>query len=172
MRIAILGNSGSGKSTLARAVAQRMDAACLDLDTVAWEAGDAPVLRDAAQARAEVEHFCASHARWMVEGCYASLIAAALPFDARLVLLDPGLEACLAHCRARPWEPHKFASRQEQDAHLPALLDWVRDYYRRDGDLSQRAHRALFEGFAGPKQVLTHLPPAGVLPPELAAWLA
>ena len=46
MRIAILGNSGSGKSTLAAALAAAGGTPCLDLDTVAWEAGQVAVLRE------------------------------------------------------------------------------------------------------------------------------
>ena len=34
----------------------------------------------------------------------------------------------LHHCRARPWEPGKYATKADQDAKLPLLLDWVRAY--------------------------------------------
>lgn len=167
MKLAILGNSGSGKSTLARWAAEKANAPCLDLDTVAWEPGQAAVPRDAASARADVAAFCRSHEAWVVEGCYASLIDAALPFGPRLVLLDPGEAQCLANCRARPWEPHKYASRAEQDERLAFLLDWVSAYYTRDGDMSLAGHQALFEAYAGPKVRLADLPrldtPAPVL---------
>lgn len=125
MRVAILGNSGSGKSTLAAALAAVGDAATLDLDTVAWEAGPAPTLRDEDLARADVRHFCRTHPHWVVEGCYASLIDAALDFEPTLLFLNPGVEACLANCRARHWEPHKYASQADQDANLAFLLSWV-----------------------------------------------
>lgn len=154
MRIAILGNSGSGKSTLARRLAQVRGAAHLDLDDVAWEPGAGAVPRDPAAARADVAAFCARHEAWVVEGCYASLVAVALPFGAQLLWLDPDVAQCEAHCRARPWEPHKYPSRAEQDAQLPALLEWVRGYWTRDGELSRRGHQALFEVFAGSKRVL------------------
>ncbi len=108
----------------------------------------------------------------MVEGCYASLHAAALTFGPRLVLLNPGVEQCLANCRARPWERHKYASREEQDRHLAALLCWVRGYYTRDGGLSLTAHRALFSDFTGPRlevqEQLTLNPPAQ----GLLDWMA
>ena len=132
MRLAILGNSGSGKSTLARWAAGRMHAPCLDLDTVAWEPGQIAVARPAAAAQTDVAAFCNAHEDWVIEGCYASLIAAALPFGPRLVLLDPGREQCLANCRARPWEPHKYASREAQDEKLAFLLGWVGEYYTRN----------------------------------------
>ena len=82
--------------------------------------------------------------------------AAAVVLDGRteLIFLNPGEAACLAHCRARPWEPHKYASKAEQDARLEYLLAWVSDYYHRDGPLSLRGHRALFDAYAGPKQEL------------------
>lgn len=156
MRIVILGNSGSGKSTLARWLGARGDASVLDLDTVAWEPGQIAVAREPAAAAADVRSFCNARDRWVVEGCYGSLARVALApvAPARrplLIFLDPGLETCLAHCRARPWEPHKYASRQEQDARLAALLEWVRGYDTRAGDLGRADHVALFDAYAGPR---------------------
>ena len=171
MRLAILGNSGSGKSTLARWAAGRTGAPYLDLDTVAWEPGQLAVPRDAAAARADVVAFCSTHDDWVVEGCYASLIAAALSAAPRLVLLDPGVQACLANCRARDWEPHKFPSREAQDAHLASLLDWVGAYYTRQGDMSLAAHRSLFDGYAGAKAELRQLPDLEQPAQELLQWL-
>lgn len=157
--IAILGNSGSGKSTLARRLVEHLgDAALLDLDTVAWEPEQEAVPRAQAAARADVVTFCRDNPRWVVEGCYAGLIEATLEFSPTLVFLNPGLDQCLANCRARPWEPHKFASRSEQDEHLQFLLAWVRDYYTREGDMSLSGHRACFEAYTGPKVELTALP--------------
>jgi len=158
MRIAILGNSGSGKSTLARRLATRSGAPALDLDTFAWEPGQVAVPRDPALAAADVAAFCAANEAWIIEGCYAALIRATLAHQPCLVFLEPGVETCLAHCRARPWEPHKYASKAEQEAKLAFLLDWVRAYDTRDDDLSLAAHQALFEGYAGPKRKLTAPP--------------
>ncbi len=161
MRVAILGNSGSGKSTLARELAAAIDepVAMLDLDTIVWVArsGAAALARPPEQALADLEQFCREHATgsWVIEGCYAELIAATLVHQPELILLDPGEQACLAHCRARPWEPHKYASKAEQDSKLEFLLDWVANYYERDGDMSERAHRAVFEAYAGPKRHVT-----------------
>lgn len=171
MKLAILGNSGSGKSTLARWAAQQANAPCLDLDTVAWEPGQVAVPRDTAAARADVAAFCRSHEHWVVEGCYASLVDAALPFGPRLLLLDPGEAQCLANCRSRPWEPHKYASPEEQDERLAFLLDWVRAYYTRDGDLSLAGHRALFDAYVGPKAQLLHQPRLDAPAAEVLAWL-
>jgi adenylate kinase family enzyme len=171
MRLAILGNSGSGKSTLARWASERTGAPCLDLDTIAWEQGQAAVPRDRGLARADVADFCRTHPHWVIEGCYASLVAAALPFGPRLVWLNPGEAQCLANCRARPWEPHKYPAREEQDERLDVLLAWVSAYYTRDGDMSLAAHRALFEAFDGPKVELLRTPPLDEPPPDLQRWL-
>lgn len=158
MRIAIVGNSGSGKSTLARRLAGQHGLAALDLDTVAWEPGKIAVPRPAADAVADVQAFCSAHEHWVVEGCYAGLASVALSRSPMLIFLEPGVDACLANCRARPWEPHKYASKTEQDEKLDFLVTWVQAYYTRADDYSFMAHQALFDAYAGPKEKLAHLP--------------
>jgi adenylate kinase family enzyme len=153
MRIAILGNSGSGKSTLARRLAAQHGVPMLDLDTIYWVPNEVAVARAAAAVAADLDAFCAQP-RWIIEGCYGDLVAAALRHQPELWFLNPGEEVCLAHCRARPWEPHKYASRAEQDSKLPFLLAWVSDYYRRDGAMSLAGHRAVFDAFTGVKREL------------------
>ena len=155
MRVAIIGNSGSGKSTLADELARRCGLAVLDLDTVAWEPDRIAVARDAAAACADVRAFCDARRDWVVEGCYASLVAESLAFGPTLVFLDPSIEACLAHCRQRPWEPHKYESRQAQDANLEMLVEWISQYEQREDTFSRRAHLALYESFGGKKTILT-----------------
>lgn len=157
-RIAIIGNAGSGKSTLAWQLAGQLDLALLDLDIVAWEPDRIAVPRPPAAAVADVKAFCRSYPQWVVEGCYPDLIGTTLQWRPHLVLLDPGLDQCLANCRARPWEPHKYRSRAEQDRKLDMLLAWVAGYYHRGGDMSLEAHEALFEAYRGPKQRLSRLP--------------
>jgi len=158
MRIVLLGNSGSGKSTLAGRIAEAFQLPSLDLDTVAWVPGQVAVARDPAEARAAVGAFCSAHQGWVVEGCYGGLVQEALAFGPLLLFLDPGLEACLAHARSRPWEPHKYASRQAQDEKLAFLLDWIRSYDTREGELSRGAHEALFRAYPGPKHRLGQRP--------------
>jgi adenylate kinase family enzyme len=155
MRIAIFGNSGSGKSTLAQAFAATYGLRALDLDTVAWEPGQIAVPREHKTAVGDVSRFCKSHRSWVVEGCYGKLIEATLPHAPLLLFIEPGLEACLANCRSRPWEPHKYVSKHEQDVKLDFLLAWVSQYYTRQDDLSLAAHQALFEAYRGPKHKLT-----------------
>ncbi|MBM3758598.1 MAG: shikimate kinase [Acidobacteria bacterium] len=153
MRIAIIGNSGSGKSTLAK----RFHVPMLDLDTVYWERGKIAVQRDPAEAVAEVRAVRRTNKDWAIEDCYASLIEVALEFTPELILLDPGVDACIRHCEARHWEPHKYASKQEQDQHLAFLLEWVRGYYTRDGEMSLQSHEALYNSYAGPKRRIVEL---------------
>ena len=158
MKIAILGNSGSGKSTLARHLAAGRGLPVLDLDLVFWLPGQ-PVERPAEERAAEVEHFCRQHDSWIIEGCYADLIEASFPWQPELVFLDPGRETCLANCRNRPHEPHKYATKEDQDARLAFLLQWVADYYERDGLMSHREHEALFDRYPGPKRRITEQHP-------------
>jgi len=158
MRIAIIGNSGSGKSTLARRLARVYATQVLDLDTVAWEPGEIARPRSPGAAAADVRSFCDSGEQWIVEGCYATLVGVALDYEPYLLFLDPGLEQCHMNCKARPWEPHKYSSKAEQDEKLAFLLSWVADYYCRDGEMSYQGHEALFQSYAGPKQHLPELP--------------
>jgi adenylate kinase family enzyme len=155
MRIAIFGNSGSGKSTLAQAFSAIYGMRALDLDTVAWEPRKIAVPRGQETAIRDVTRFCKSQSDWVVEGCYGKLIEATLPHAPLLLFVEPGVEACLANCRSRPWEPHKYASKHEQDVKLEFLLAWVAKYYTRQGDLSLAAHQALFKAYRGPKRKLT-----------------
>ena len=149
-RILIYGNSGSGKTTMARAVAAELGVEHLDLDLIAW---DAPgERRSPAASVAMLEAYFAAHDAWVIEGCYGDLVEAALPYCTELRFLNPGVEGCIANCRARPWEPAKYASPEEQDRRLDFLLDWVRQYDTRDDEYGLARHRAIFDGFNGPKR--------------------
>ena len=168
MRVAVIGNSGSGKSTLSRQLATLHAMPMLDLDTVAWEPGKIAVAREPEAATRDVRVFCEASSDWVTEGCYASLVRATLAYSPVLLFLEPGVEACLANCRSRPWEPHKYEAKQVQDQHLGFLLAWVREYHSRTGDLSLTAHQALFDEYRGPKYRLT----ARVDAAELAGLLS
>ena len=150
-RVVILGNSGSGKSTLALRLVRSGRYAHLDLDTLAWEPRMPPVRRPLADSSREIAAFIGANERWVIEGCYADLLAIPLPLCTRLVFLNPGIEACIENARARPWEPHKYPSKEAQDANLKMLTGWIRDYERRADEFSLRAHRTLFEAFSGDK---------------------
>lgn len=161
MRLLIVGNSGAGKSTLAARLAHDHGLAHLDLDPLAWLPTTPPTRRPLADSLTALDATLADRgadgasAGWVIEGCYADLLGALAPRATHLVFVNPGVDACVAHCRARPWEPHKYASPEAQDANLAMLLDWVRGYPTRDDACSLAAHRALFDGFVGIKRELT-----------------
>ena len=155
IRILIFGNSSSGKSTLARELADREHLAHLDLDTLAWLPTSPPKRRPLRDAGADIEHFIEANEGWVIEGCYADLISLAIPASTELFFMDLPVEDCIANAKARPWEPHKYESKEAQDARLPMLIDWISEYNEREGPFSRDAHVALFDGYFGKKTVYT-----------------
>lgn len=154
MRVLVFGNSGSGKSTYARALSEREQVPHLDLDTIVWEPDQVAVLRAPAAIQASLQAFLDAHEHWVIEGCYGEFVEAAAPHATELVFLNPGLEACLANNARRPWEPHKYATPEQQDAMLAQLQAWVAGYYERDDQWSYAAHRRLFD--ASPHRKVEH----------------
>ena len=154
-RILIFGNSGAGKSTLARSLADEYSLAHLDLDTLAWEKAAAPARRPLEQSHADIELFTGAHESWVIEGAYADLLTLLLDECSELVFLNPGVEICIRNCRARPWEPHKYADKESQDRNLAMLAEWVRTYAARDDEYSLSRHRWLFDRFNGVKREFT-----------------
>lgn len=151
MRIVVFGNSGSGKSIYAKAMSERHRLVHLDLDAIVWEPGKIAVQRSPEAIRDSLLSFIREYGRWIIEGCYGEWIEEASAHASRLVFLNPGRERCLANNRMRPWEPHKYASKQEQDAMLANLQDWVAGYYTRDDAWSYSAHRRIFDCHSGAK---------------------
>ncbi len=154
MKIILLGNAGAGKSTLARKLMGGDGVSRLSLDQVAFAGG--AERRPLADSLADVRRFLGAHASWIIEGCYADILQPILPECDELIFLNPGVEACVAHCRARPWEPDKFGSREEQDANLENLIGWVAAYETREDEYGLKRHRALFDAFEGKKRECRH----------------
>jgi adenylate kinase family enzyme len=152
MRVLIVGNSGSGKSWRARALAEQHQLCHLDLDTIVWVPGQIAVPRPEGEVLTDLHAFIDVHPAWVIEGCYGDVAEAALPFCTELEFMNPGKETCLANNARRPWEAHKYASKEKQDSMLPFLLDWVGKYYERDDSCSYARHRRLFDGHAGRKR--------------------
>ncbi len=152
IRIVIFGNSGSGKSTLAQHIKESRNLAHLDLDTIAWK--EPGVREELAVSAKKLNTFMATNEQWVIEGCYSSLIELAAPQSGHLIFVNPGTEACQENCRSRPWEPHKYASKAEQDKNLEMLIEWVAQYDTRDDEFSYSAHRKLFNAFMGNKTEL------------------
>ncbi|MEY3299411.1 MAG: hypothetical protein RLZZ597_2671 [Cyanobacteriota bacterium] len=152
MKIILLGNAGAGKSTLARKLVTQQDAARLSLDEVAFQGG--VERRPIEDSVSDVMRFITENKHWIIEGCYADIIEPIMDYCDELIFLNPGVEICIAHCRARPWEPEKFSSAQEQDENLNNLIAWVQSYETRSDEYGLRRHRALYESFRGAKREL------------------
>jgi adenylate kinase family enzyme len=154
MKLIILGNAGAGKSTLAKKLIARQPAARLSLDEVAFQSGtERRPLQDSVEA---VKRWISEQDSWIIEGCYADILEPVLAYADELLFLNPGVDACMAHCRSRPWEPEKFSSSQEQDDNLDNLLQWVRSYETRDDEYGLSRHRSLYQSFDGKKRELCH----------------
>lgn len=154
-RIVVFGNSGSGKTTLARRLTSQHGLAHLDLDSLAW---DTPgVRRSLTESASAIRDFIGENSEWVIEGCYGDLVEQVLPDASEVCFLNPGIEACIANCRARPWEPAKYSSKEAQDRKLEFLLDWVREYESRTDEYSLARHRELFESFQGTKVELSSI---------------
>lgn len=152
MWVLILGNSGAGKTTMARALAEAHDLARLDLDAVVWEPHRVAEGRLEAEVRADLDRFAAEHRRWVIDGSYGRWIDHLAPRASELRFLHPGVARCLANHASRPWEPEKYDRLEQQEEQRAALEGWVRRYDERDDDYGLRAHRAVFDGFTGPKR--------------------
>lgn len=148
----VLGNSGSGKTTFSWRFAENYSVDILHVDDVSFD--EPGVLLSIDERVRRVISWLDGRDRWIVEGCYG-LIAEALSAEADVFFfLNPGVEVCLAHCRARPWEPDKFDTPEEQDAALDFLLKWVGDYETRLDEFGLTEHRRIFEKFYGRKYEL------------------
>ena len=151
MKVLVFGNSGSGKSTYARALAARQHLAHLDLDSTVWELGKIAVQRSPESVAGSLRTFIDAHPAWVIESCYGDLIRAASAHCTQLVFLNPGIDVCLANNLRRPWEQHKYASLEAQNAMLSQLQEWVSGYTQREDAWSYWIHREIFDAFTGPK---------------------
>lgn len=138
---------------MARQLVKAHNIAHLSLDDIAWRAW--AVRKPLEESVAELREFTSCQSGWVVEGCYGDLIESALSSCTELRFLNPGVEACVANCRKRPWEPDKYASPEEQDKALDELIVWVGTYDTRDDDCSLAYHRRVYEDFDGPKREST-----------------
>lgn len=154
-KILVFGNSGSGKSTLARNLCSAEGLSHLDLDTLAWQPLMPPARKPLQESAAAITSFINLCNGWVIEGCYADLLALALPFANEIIFMNLPVDACISNARNRPWEPHKYRSKQEQDNNLAMLVDWIARYPVRTDTFSQAAHIQLYEQYAGKKRMVT-----------------
>lgn len=156
-RVVIVGNSGSGKSTLAQELAHRIGAPVIDLDRIHWQDQVGAKREESLATEMVVE--VASKPRWIIEGVYGWLVAAALPFATSLVWLDLPWTVCSEGLSSRgPWKGATAAERQ-------AFLEWAEAYWQRQTPSSFAGHLTLFENFPETKLRLRSRA-------EIAAFLA
>lgn len=157
-KVIVFGNSASGKSTLSKKLSLIHKLAHLDLDTLAWQEGtDMPKRRSLAESKVLLDTFMDEHEKWIIEGCYSDLFDLILDQAEEAFYLDLPLSQCIENARKRPWEPHKYESKQAQDENLNMLIDWISDYEIRTDCFSKKAHMALFEQFNGAKTQLKEI---------------
>jgi adenylate kinase family enzyme len=150
-KVIIFGNSGSGKSTLAKEISEAENLAHLDLDTLAWLPSVPPARTPINEINATIQLFIKSNSSWVIEGCYTDLLTLVSPLANEIIFMDVGIEQCVENARQRPWESHKYPSKQAQDDNLGMLISWIEDYKNRDDTFSYQAHCAFYENFSGNK---------------------
>ena len=148
-KILIFGNSGSGKTTLAKKLVEQYQVAHFDLDSIAWRAVEPPQRTLVSDCRALIDSFCNANESWVIEGCYTDLIELACDRANQMIFMNLPMAQCVNNALKRPWEPHKYPSKQAQDNNLPMLIDWIKGYETRDDTFSKSSHLALFEQFKG-----------------------
>jgi len=148
----IFGNSGAGKSTLAKKLKAESSLEHLDLDVLAWLDTNPPTRKPIVDSKKEIDLFLSKSDSWVIEGGYSDLLELVTEQASNIVFLNPPVDICIQHCKSRPWEPHKYATKTEQDKNLSMLIEWVKQYEHRDDDFSLKSHRALYEKFSGHKQ--------------------
>ena len=71
-----------------------------------------------------------------------------------MFFLDLPIETCIKNAIQRPWEPHKYSSKQAQDENLGMLIHWIKNYETRTDTFSKKSHQALYNSFVGKKIII------------------
>lgn len=150
-KILIFGNSGSGKSTLAKSPSNSEGLTHLDLDSFAWKNTKPPERKPLDVSHKEIQSFINSNEDWVIEGCYSDLMQLALPFSNEVIFLNLPIEGCILNAKNRSWEPHKYDSKEAQDANLKMLINWISDYEKRTDTFSKQSHQSIYNSFTGNK---------------------
>ena len=153
--ILIFGNSGSGKSTLAKNLCKLKGLAHLDLDSLAWEPTTPPERKSLNISKTEIDNFIKLNDSWVIEGCYTDLLELAEPYSSEIIFMDLPIESCILNAKSRPWEPHKYKSKQAQDENLGMLINWISQYTKRDDTFSMSAHQRFYNNYSRKKQIIS-----------------
>ena len=144
-KIVIFGNSGSGKSTLAKDLALKSKLMHLDLDTIAWKPVQPPERMPISESYVLISEFLSANEEWLVEGCYSDLLELVIAEADEVIFLNLPISMCITNAKNRPWEPHKYQSKEAQDANLNMLIDWISNYSSRNDTFSKAAHDKLYD---------------------------
>ena len=163
-KILIFGNSSAGKSTLAKRLIEEDGLLHLDLDTIAWQkvepsSNEPPIRVPLAESDRRIQAFIQSakdrDLGWVIEGCYTDLIDLAEAAADEIIFLNLSIDDCLQNAKARPWEPHRYESKQKQDANLSMLIEWIKEYTTRTDGFSRNAHQQFYGSYVGTKTMIT-----------------
>ncbi len=155
-KVIIFGNSGSGKSTLATSLVKNGGLAHLDLDTIAWLPTTPPERSPITESKLRIDKFVRSNKNWVIEGCYTDLLKIAVPLANEAIFMNLDIDQCIVNSKNRPWEQHKYRSKEEQDESLNMLISWIKQYTERQDAFSFASHMKLFESFQGKKTMHTN----------------
>jgi adenylate kinase family enzyme len=153
--ILIFGNSGSGKSTLAKSICDSNGCAHLDLDLLAWENTTPPKRKKLTTSEKELLNFIKTNKSWVIEGCYSDLLELVEQYSSEIIFMDLTIDNCVLNAKLRPWEPHKYESKQAQDKNLELLIEWISQYTKRNDTFSKVAHKRFYDNYSGKKSVIT-----------------
>ncbi len=154
-RVLIFGNSGSGKSTLAKHLCKTQGLAHLDLDTLAWKP-TLPTMREAIEKSGQgINAFIDKNSHWVIEGCYSDLLVLLQDKATEIIYMNLPVSLCVENAKNRPWEPHKYKSKQAQDDNLPMLINWIEAYQSRVDTFSASSHLKFYRDFKGDKRMIT-----------------
>lgn len=154
-KLLIFGNSASGKSTFARHIAAKEGLIHLDLDIFAWLPISPPKRMPIEKSGVKIENSLQKHKSWVVEGCYTDLLELLKYEASEIIFMDLSVEQCIANAKKRPWEPHKYKSKEAQDANLEMLINWIGEYKIRSNACSYKLHRNFYDSFQGKKLIYT-----------------
>lgn len=153
--VLIFGNSGSGKSTLAKHLCESRGLAHLDLDTLAWKPTVPPERQIIEESWEAISQFVSANKHWVIEGCYTDLLNLVRDRASEIIFMNLPINLCISNSKGRPWEPHKYESKQAQDENLEMLIDWISQYTERDDTFSYVAHQKFYDEYEGQKKMLT-----------------
>ncbi|MCP4325043.1 MAG: shikimate kinase [Alteromonadales bacterium] len=154
-KVLIFGNSASGKSTLAKQLAQSENLAHLDLDLLAWQPTNPPTRTSLDDSRKAIEQFIQQHTSWVIEGCYTDLLTMVEAVSSEVIFMNLPVTQCIANAKNRPWEPHKYDSKEAQDANLAMLIEWISQYESREDTFSKNAHTEFYQNYSASKKMIT-----------------